>query len=466
MPEKSRTEIPRDLRDLYEKGLVALQRSNLDYAIALFGQVLQREPGFFECREALRATQFKRAGGKGGFLKKFLGSAGSSPQLAKYQLAVKSRPLEALLGAEQILNGDPANAAAHRLLAEAAMQAGLHRTAILSLEILNKNTPDRDIAMRLGQALDAAGQIARAESLYSELLKAFPHDSDIAQALKDITARRTLSEGGYEELADGTGSYRNILKDKEEAVSLEQEHREIKSEEVIDRLLGEHEARLLNEPKNLRLRRTIAELYAQKKDFDRSLAMYREILGEEGSADPTLEQAMADTRVKQFEHELSQLDPSAEDYVQRSGELTRDKDQYRLAELQKRVERYPNDLALRFDLGKLYFEAGTLGKAIQEFQKSQVNPHKRIASLYYLGRCFGRRKMNDLAVRTFNNALAEKQVFDTEKKEILYELGCALERMGKADESIERLKQIYEVDIGFRDVADRVDAYYDQQDES
>ena len=68
--------------------------------------------------------------------------------------------------------------------------------------------------------------------------------------------------------------------------------------------------------------------------------------------------------------------------------------------------------------------------------------------------------MNDLAVRQFQNALKEKVGFDDERKEILYWLGVALEKMGKRDEAIEQFKLIYEVDSAYRDVAARVDAYY------
>ena len=59
MPEKTLNEMPRDLRDLYQKGATALQRQNFDYAIAIFQQILSREPGFLECRQALRAAQIK-----------------------------------------------------------------------------------------------------------------------------------------------------------------------------------------------------------------------------------------------------------------------------------------------------------------------------------------------------------------------------------------------------------------------
>ena len=56
--------------------------------------------------------------------------------------------------------------------------------------------------------------------------------------------------------------------------------------------------------------------------------------------------------------------------------------------------------------------------------------------------------------------LEEKVVFDDEKKDLIYALGCVLEKMGKREEAIEQFKQIYEVDIAYRDVAAKVDAYY------
>jgi tetratricopeptide (TPR) repeat protein len=68
--------------------------------------------------------------------------------------------------------------------------------------------------------------------------------------------------------------------------------------------------------------------------------------------------------------------------------------------------------------------------------------------------------MYDLAARTLQNAIKEKTVFDEEKKDLLYQLGSVLEAMGKRDEAIEAFKQIYEVDINYRDVAAKVDAYY------
>lgn len=459
MPEKSLNEIPRALREQYEKGVAAFQRQNYDYAITFFSQVLLKEPGFYDCRQALRATQFKKTGGTSSFFKKMIG--GVNPMLGKGQLALRKNPLEALQIAEQILNGDPNSNSAHKLMADAALAADLPRTAILSLEIVAKNSPDdADTSLELAEAYSRVGQIDKAEAIYNELAQTRANDPKFSEILKNFHAHKTMAEGGYNNLAGGQGSYRDILKDKQEAVALEQENRQFKDEDVSEKLLREYQERLLAEPGNSRLMRNIAELYTQRGEFDRAIEFYQRITSMEGGNDPSLQKAITSVELKKLDAIMSELNPDSPDYGQQVEELKRQRETFMLEECKKRVDQYPNDLQLRFELGEQYFKAGRIGEAIQEFQKTQSNPHRRVQSLSYLGRCFAARNMFDLAARTLQNALKEKLAFDDEKKELIYSLGAVLEKMGKRDEAIEQFKQIYEVDIGYKDVAAKVDAFY------
>ena len=464
MAEKSLNDLPRDLRMLFTKGSDALRRDNFDYAIDLFNQILARDPALYDIRKALRTAQVRKSGSGGGFFKKMISSAGSSPLLAKGHLALRQDPAEALRIAEQILNGDASNAAAHKLVVEAATALELPKTAVMSLEILAAHSPkDRDIAIKFANMLAETGQPSRAEKILADLCRSFPHDNELAQALKDISARKTLDEGGYEALADGTGSYRDILKDKEEAVSLEQQNRQVKTEDVAERLIAEYETRLKTEPKNLKLLRQLAELYTQKKQFDRALGYYDRIKASEVGGDASLDRSIADTMVRKFDHQIAELDANAQDYAEQVAKLQAEKQAYQLAECQKRAERFPTDLQIRFELGQLYFHAGKITEAMKEFQKAQGNPHRRLQALSYLGQCFARRGINDLAATTFQDAIKEKVVFDEEKKELIYLLGCVLEKMDKREEALAQFKLIYAVDVGYKDVADKMDAYYGGQ---
>jgi tetratricopeptide (TPR) repeat protein len=111
-------------------------------------------------------------------------------------------------------------------------------------------------------------------------------------------------------------------------------------------------------------------------------------------------------------------------------------------------------------MGALYFQTGKISEAIGELQKAKGNPYKRLAAMSLLAQCFAKRKMFDLAARTLQDAIKEKPSFDDEKKDLIYNLGCVFEAMGKKEEAVEQFKQIYESDIGYKDVAAKVDAFY------
>ena len=463
MAEKLINEISLDARRLYTKAVEAAQRENYDYALALFCQTLEKEPGFFECRKALRAAQAKKSAGTStGFFKKMMSGAGSSPQIAKAKMALNKNPAEAMAIAEQVLNGDPGNSYAHRIIVDAAHALEMPQTAVLSLETMVKHSPkDKALVVEFANTVaETKGNARAAEKALEEIIRTSGYDGDLQQAQKNLSAHKTMDEGGYGALESGEGSFRDILKNKAEAVSLEQQNRVVKSEDVAERLIGEYEQRLQTEPDNLKLLRSLAELYTQKNKFDEALELYQRIKGSETGGDATLDQAIATTQVRRFDFQFAQLNPFAPDLAEQQAKITAEKLAFQMAECQKRVEKYPTDLGIRFEMGVLYFQAGKIGEAIAEFQKAQGNPHRRIAAMGYLAQCFAKRKMFDLAAKTLQNAIKEKVGFDEEKKDLIYQLGCVLDGMGKKEEAVEQFKIIYESDIGYKDVAAKVDAFY------
>ena len=164
-----------------------------------------------------------------------------------------------------------------------------------------------------------------------------------------------MDEGGYDALADGSGSYRDILKDKDEAVALEQEKRQVKSEDVTERLIREYETRLSAEPNNLKLLRDLAELHTSKQQFDRALEYYERIKASDMGADASLDQAVAQTIVRKYDHHIRQARPASPEHAEQTAALQAEKQAYQLAECQKRVERFPTDLVFRFEFGHSYF---------------------------------------------------------------------------------------------------------------
>ena len=455
MSEKNRKEVPPQAREYFEKGLAALRKDNLDYATKLFEQALRREPGFFECREALRLNQFKRVSKKKSLFRMF-GKTTSSSLLPKGQLALKKNPIEAINVAEQILNDDPYSVMGNKLLAEASSLAGFSKTAVFSWDLVMKQlSDDKFTIMNYCKALAANGEVAKAEKVCGDLAKTYPRDQEVLQLSKNLTASLTLSEGGYDKVASGEADYRAVLKDEDEAVLLEQENRRSEQESTAERLVVEYEQKLEGDPSNLKIIRSLAELYCRLKQFDRSVEYYERFNLTNLRSDAAIDRAIVDTRLKKYDWQIAQVDQD------NAAQLKEERNAFEMEQIQLLSNTYPSDLALRYDLGLLQLAAGEITPAIQSFQRAQANPHREIPSLMNIGRCFAKRGMNDMAASTLQKALDKKEVMDDEKLELHYELGCVLSAMKRHDESIEQFKAIYEKNIGYRDVAERVDAYYE-----
>ena len=130
---------------------------------------------------------------------------------------------------------------------------------------------DKGNTIKYCDALVNMGQLTRADEIITELAKAHPQDLEVLQLSKNMTARVTMAEGGYDKVTAGEANYRAVLKDEAEAVLLEQENRRSEQESTAESLIREYEERLKDEPENLKLIRSLAELYNRKKDFDRSI---------------------------------------------------------------------------------------------------------------------------------------------------------------------------------------------------
>ena len=93
---------------------------------------------------------------------------------------------------------------------------------------------------------------------------------------------------------------------------------------------------------------------------------------------------------------------------------------------------------------------------------SSSSQNARLKAMNLLGRCYHELGMLDLAAKQLEEAAKEITSMDAMKKEIVYNLGLVYELMGDTEKSILAMKQIYEADYGYRDVAARVESSYER----
>jgi len=460
MPEKNDDNINRTAREFYQKGLAALERNNLDYTIEMFLQCLAIEPNFLKARNYLRAAQMKRAESAGGF-KRMLISAKTSPLLTKAKLAVSKNPAEAMVLAEQILSEDPKNGQALTILAEAAETAGYPETTVQTLEHVTKLSPrDTKSLHWLARSYGAVERWDMARDVYEKLLQINPSDFDAQKGIKDATAHGAMQSGGWEE---NPQSFRDVLKDKDESIALEQQSRVVRAADMTENLIRDTLDKLSRDKDNRVLQRELGRLYAQKGEFDKALEILETIYAAEAGSDPSLEKELADIKAKRIQTAIDKLKEQLAAHPENAAALQKDiaslEQEHALLQVKQAeelVERYPNDLTYRYDLGVLYMNVGNIEEAIKQLQKAVGQPQKRIAALNYLGQCFSKVGLHDFAVDQYAKAIEELPVMDNMKKDLLYNLGTEYEILGDQENAVAEFKKIAAVDFGYRDVKDKI----------
>jgi tetratricopeptide (TPR) repeat protein len=99
---------------------------------------------------------------------------------------------------------------------------------------------------------------------------------------------------------------------------------------------------------------------------------------------------------------------------------------------------------------------GLVDEAIAEFQKALKAPANRLPTYEAIGQCFLEKEQYAIACTVLARALGESGYTDEDLIGVLYLLGRAAEALKRHEEALSYYQRICVVDIGFRDVAGRL----------
>lgn len=448
------------LQKQIENAQVALQRGNYDYVIEVCGNVLKLARGCVPVRRLQRAALYKKFEKKNKFFTKALGSVTT----AGFMFAGKKDPEKGIENAEKMLLADPSNVAALKLLAESATQLELYETAAFAWEGIRDAQPrDHDTLINLAEAYLTAKMPKEALKVADDLLHIKPQDGDALALMRKASVAQTMDKGNWE----SQSSFREKLRDESQAVSLEQASKIVTSSEMTERLLNEALQRVAEQPENINHYRSIIDAYRKLNRLTDALEWVRKARQQpSGASDANFEKLEADIEVALREVKLHEAEaalaaaPDDAAAAQKVEAAKAELNTYRLEQSKAYVERYPNDHGARYTLANLFYETGDYQNAIANYQQAQKNPKVRISAIVGMGKALKARGMFDLAVAQFQLAKSELSVMDEVKKDVIYSLAECFEAMDKTDAAISEYKVIYSEDIGFRDVADKINAFY------
>jgi tetratricopeptide (TPR) repeat protein len=394
------------------KAIAAIELRNFDYAISLLQSILRQQPEFLMGRQLLRRTEVA----KHKAAKKSIFSISTTPiAVMKAQREMKNDPRCAVEMIEKVLEGEPYNRQANLLLKEAAVAAGWPEVGIFALRTLLEDNPrDVKVLHQLGRLHHDIGQNEAEAKVYDRITEIDPLDVEALRLGKDAAARASMTTGGWKQAE----SYRDLIRDKEIAISVDQQAR--------IQPTGESPVR---KDSDLRVRQ-----------LEREIGAHEEFLATHGVDD--------DRHAKRSEDLKIAREKRAEFLIQ---------------DARQRLEYNPTDLQTRLELGAHLMDTAHFREALPELQRARQNPSARLKAMNLLGRCYRELGMLDLAAKQLEDAAREILSMNAMKEEILYDLGLVYEEMSAPEKSLYCMKQIYETDCGYKDVAARVESSYAQR---
>ena len=251
MAVKTEKELSEDQRAHWLKAVAAIELRNFGYAISLLQGILKQEPQFLTGRQLLRRTEVTRLKAA---KKKFFNVSTASMAVMKAQREMKKDAKRAVELIEKILEDEPYNKQANLALKEAAVAAGWLETGVFALQtLLEENARDTKLLHELARLYHELGESEREVEIYNRISAIDPADAAAMRLGKDASARDSMKSGGWAAAA----SYRDLIKDKEAAVSLEQQSRMQLTEESLGRQIAEVYALHEAEPQNIDIARRL-----------------------------------------------------------------------------------------------------------------------------------------------------------------------------------------------------------------
>ena len=435
------------------RGRQALETGRYELAVDMLMEAVSAAPDVLETRRLLRAAQIAnfRKNGKAGFGAKLGYMMARQKVLA---LVKKGDGVAAMAEAEKLLAQNPLDADNIEVAVKAAEAAGKTDHAAITIEAAYECS-NRDPALleRVATYYTMAKRYDKARDAYQKLSAMKPGDQRVLQLLKNSEAQATMNSG-WEQVKGKKGGFQTLIANKEQAKKLDQANKAVITGDDAEALIQEKLAQIEKEPKNMNFRRALARLYVQNKRFAEAIECLQSAIEASGSMDPELDRMLSQTYVNYYDQQIEELRANGQN--EDADNMEADKNQFVFDDLFSRVERYPNDLHLRYELGVKCFEYEYFDDALTHLQLAQKSPKDRLWALYYLALCFLNKGQTDMGVMQLETARDAIPTMDDLKKKVVYQLGLCAESSGDLEKAYQYYKDVYSTDVGFEDLSDRM----------
>jgi len=438
----------------FERAEEVASTGNWDFAIEMYIEGIRREPDNIDRgHQPLREVALKRKVQKG-----------KSPGMIEQMKHGKSKdPIESLANAQYLLAKEPGSVPFMQQVLKAAQAAELHTVAVWVGNILLESQRQakkakKPVLLLLIDAFADAEEYAMAINA-CEMARQLGDDGALYERQRDLSAKYTIKKGQYDKEGDFVKGVKDLKKQQE----------------------------LIQKDSLVQDKRFLAEQVEQaRKDYLETPTVQGKINGlvdallkfedesYENEAIDVLAKAAKDTGA--YQNQVRIGDIKIRQMTRRYRKLVEDKDiegakaqarkqlEFELAEYTERVSNYPTDLPLKYELGRRQFLSSQYDDAIASLQQAQRDPRRHIPAMNYLGQAFTRKEWYREAAETYERVLTAEMTEDR-AKDIRYNLGHVLEKMGKLVQAQDEFSRVAQIDYNYKDVRERLERIRKQLDE-
>ncbi|TWT41577.1 tetratricopeptide repeat protein [Botrimarina hoheduenensis] len=473
------TALRQRLQQVFQRGVKCLEKGDYNYAHDLFAECVGEDPATLVYAQHLRANlaQIHERSGKKSSGRTFPRLGSGRGAVAK--AADKGGWQAAFVVGCKALRKTPDDTIVLSELAEVCGGLGAIETHLYYLRwALDVAPTDAAINRQAAAVLESIAQFDQAIGCWTRVLQKQPQDAEARNAIARLSVEKTIDDGGYNPaLLHGAADVTLPNPKRVASVALSdasgQRHDPQAAPAPVDPLQGATPAAreaayrqaIDHEPAEPGHYGRLADLYVAQGRLQDAETLYRKGLEVAGGADLRLIEKLEETRLVRMRERAaiaaSRAAKQAGDQAAQklASQALAEANQAEVEVYAARADREPKNARMQYELGLRLKRVGKYREAIQPLQASRDEPAKRAEANLLLGECFQQIGQHQLALRSYEAAIAATPAGDWSdlKKLCFYRAGVLALGMGQLEVAEQRLTELASVDFAYRDVGERLD---------
>ena len=438
----------------------AMHKANWDYAVDMFLQCVMLSPDSLAYRQHLRGAERKK------YKDNKTGAKMAGMRLMKVKATIKKARLTKSWEnidrkAEEGLKVNPWDSYLNAALGEACLNLGYQEVAVFGYEKAVEAEPDnREYNQQLALLLEERGNYTEAISCWERIYKIDPLDSEARSKITQLQASSTLEHGGYvdavstQDVRTGYDYDRPVKSTIPDAV----DGPGVSVEADLQRAIRKEPADVNNYLK-------LSDLYRREKKLPEASKTLQNALQASGGGDQNIREQLEDVELDQLRHNLAIARQAALDNPENatakknSAALARELLNREIEVFSSRVERYPKDSRLKYELACRFLRVKKWEQAIPILQGAGTDTRLVCEICVALGECFLNVNQIGMARTQFQRAVDQLNPYDKPNlfKKAHYALGRLCEQSDDRESSEKHYKEILAVDYEYRDARRRLE---------